>query len=67
MVWVRVFGSVDLVNGMGLGPCRSMVVVSLLISGFFFFFFFFEMGLVISGSGLMVLVLVLVVLMVVWV
>ena len=37
MVWVRVFGSVDLVNGMGLGPCRSMVVVSLLISGFFFF------------------------------
>ena len=32
------FGSVDLVNGMGLGSCRSMVVVSLLISGFFFFF-----------------------------
>ena len=37
MVWVCVFGFVDLVSGMGLGPCRSVVVVSLLISGVFFF------------------------------
>ena len=39
MVWVCVFGSVDLVRGMGLGSCRSVVVVGLLISGFCFFFF----------------------------
>ena len=39
MVWVCVFGSVDLVRGIGLGLCRSVVVVvGLLISGFFFFF-----------------------------
>ena len=31
------FGSMDLVSGMGLGSCRLVVVVSLLISGFFFF------------------------------
>ena len=48
MVWVRSFGSVDLVCGMGLGPCRSVVVVvGLLIGGFFFFFI--EMGLVVVG------------------
>ena len=48
------FGSVDLVHGLGLSPCRSMVVVGLLIGGFFFPIF--EMVLVINGSGLMVLV-----------
>ena len=60
MVWVCVFGSMDLVrvNRWWRWVCSSVG---------FFFFFFFKMGLVIGGSGLMVLVLVLVVLMVVWV
>ena len=44
----------DLVHGLGLSPCRSIVVVGLLIGGFFFPIF--EMVLVINGSGLMVLV-----------
>ena len=59
MVWVCVFGSMDLVrvNRGWRWVCSSVG----------FFFFFFKMGLVIGGSGLMVLVLVLVVLMVVWV
>ena len=59
MVWVCVFGSMDLVrvNRWWRWVCSSVG----------FFFFFFKMGLVIGGSGLMVLVLVLVVLMVVWV
>ena len=56
MVWLCVFGSMDLVrvNRWWRWVCLSVG-------------FFFKMGLVIGGSGLMVLVLVLVVLMVVWV
>ena len=48
------FGFMFWVRGLGLSPCRSMVVVGLLIGGFFFPIF--EMVLVINGSGLMVLV-----------
>ena len=39
MVWVRAFGFVDLVRGMGLGPCRSVVVGGFAHRWVFFFFF----------------------------
>ena len=48
------------VRWQGLGPCRSVVVMSLLIGGFCFFFFFekglmgFGVVLVVVGGGLWV-------------